>query len=85
MEYIYLFAGLIVAFFCIWCYQKGVKDGIAVKNGHTPDPLNPIKKIIDNHEEAKKRSEQHDKEKSIEDQMQALSGYQPEFTGEKDK
>lgn len=81
----YLFAGLVVAFFCIWCYRRGVKDGMAIKKGKQPEPIqNPITQIVDSHEQAKKRSEEHDATKSLEEQFQAFVNYQPKYTGDKE-
>lgn len=60
-------AGILVVFLCLFCYRLGIKDGRAVKEDR------PLEKAV-NIPQVKPKQEN-----GIEDQFNALMGYNPEF------
>jgi len=61
MEYA-LSAVLGLCFFMLpmWAYRKGLKDGLAVGQGKTPEPIKTPVRMYQEHQEAKQTKEEQD-------------------------
>lgn len=80
MELAYLTAGLAVAFFCVFFYRQGVKDG---RREAEKMPFEPI--ISKPKSKDEKEQDKADKEvdNNISAQFQELVNYQPKFAAKR--
>lgn len=64
--------GVIVSYFAISMYRKGVRDGMGMQNGDAPEPAD-VPQIFT------KKPEEPEAD-SIEEQYAAFMNYQPKYT-----
>ena len=49
MEYLYLSAIIGLCFFNLWCYRRGLNDGLTLSQGKAIDPIqSPVKTVLKN-------------------------------------
>lgn len=63
MEYLIIGTVLGLCLFIIpmWSYRRGLKDGLAINQGKTPEPIKTPVAAVKNHYTAKKSKEEEDK------------------------
>jgi hypothetical protein len=84
VEYIFLVVGLLIAFTCIYCYRRGVKDGMAIKNGNLPELKKPeILKTPQEKEQDKADEDKRKQEQKLEKELMELFSFQPGHTAQK--
>jgi len=77
MEYIFLAIGAAFAIFCVYFYRKGVKDGMAIKEGRLPSFNKPEILMTKDEREAKKEEREAEREQAKE--LSAIFNSQPKF------
>lgn len=79
--------GLIVAFTCIYCYRRGVRDGMCVKNDRFPEKIIQKPEFMQTKDEKQQTEEEKNEKRAFEemqDNLQKLWDYQPKYTARRE-